>query len=135
MAATSRKHLFATELYAPEPTVRFSFEGDTTALVDSGSLARSSYTVTWSGKPFAQVWLAARPAFAPTHDVFLGYHPIETATATLAAQFIADALQREVTVEGRVVTPRPLSAFLSRRLFLTEKDFKKSIAALEELQK
>ncbi|MCY1062152.1 hypothetical protein [Nannocystis sp. SCPEA4] len=132
--AASRRNLFATELHAPVPEVRFSFEGDTSTLVDPSSVARSDYAVTWTGKPHAQVWLTAKPAFAPSFDVFLGYHALDTATATMAAQLIADALQRELTVDGRAVTPRAPKEFLSRRLFRDEKDYQNTLAKLDQLR-
>ena len=123
---------YATSFLAAVPTIRFHFEGDNPEI--GGSIGHSSFTVTWHGKPMAQVWVAAKPLFSPTQDVFLGYHAIDTATPTMAAQLVADVLAKNIEVEGRTVRPRDPRDFLSRRLFLTEEEYQKSLSAITKLR-
>lgn len=140
----SRLMNFATRFAAPDSEVSFTFEGDTSAMVDKGSVARSSIKVTWTGvpvareygmKPFAQVWIAAKPIFAPTQDIFLGFHALETATQQMAAQLIADVLQVPITVAGQSFKPRKVAEFLSRRLYVTDAEYQKALNNIKRLQK
>lgn len=86
------------------------------------------YTVVWRGRSLARLVVLSEAL--PKGQIELGYHAAGAASPQMAAQVLADVLQRSIYVEGRLVSARPHDELIDRRNFRTPADFNDAMRAL-----